>query len=408
MGFLTDQEQKRYFYHMALLLLLASTFAIVIWAGSGRQMKHVLLNHDKCVISSLMEQGVDEAVIEEAFVKGAATEEGAAFLGRMGIQEETEIWFLPDLWEVQKETGLWIAGLFLCLWGGLLLLAAFFFSARERIYEKAIRLIDRFMEGDFSGHLPRMEEGGLCRLFEKVDGLANALFAGNEEAVRAKEFLRDTISDISHQTKTPISNIMLYSQLLEEKEKNPELVPMIEAIREQSEKLDFLIQSLIKTSRLENEVLMLQPVLQPVAPMLRAVVSMMQEEALKKQIKIILEDTKAQACFDRKWTEEAVGNLLDNAVKYSPSGSRVQIKVTDYEMFVAVNVTDQGIGIMEEEQAKIFQRFYRSKETAQTKGVGIGLYLAREIAERQNGYLKVKSQHGKGSTFSFYMIKNER
>ena len=95
-------------------------------------------------------------------------------------------------------------------------------------------------------------------------------------------------------------------------------------------------------------------------------------------------------------------------MKYSPPGSRVQIKVTDYEMFAAVSVKDQGIGIREEEQANIFQRFYRSKEVAQAKGVGIGLYLAREIAEKQNGYLKVKSKHGEGSTFSFYMIKNER
>ena len=258
-----------------------------------------------------------------------------------------------------------------------------------------------FNEGDY-------DESRLSRLEVKWKRFLSSQMTAKQKLLEEQGRIKSLISDISHQTKTPISNIMLYSQLLEEKEKNPELVPMIEAIREQSEKLDFLIQSLIKTSRLENEVLMLQPVLQPVAPMLRAVVSMMQEEALKKQIKIILEDTKAQACFDRKWTEEAVGNLLDNAVKYSPSGSRVQIKVTDYEMFVAVNVTDQGIGIMEEEQAKIFQRFYRSKETAQTKGVGIGLYLAREIAERQNGYLKVKSQHGKGSTFSFYMIKNER
>ncbi len=258
-----------------------------------------------------------------------------------------------------------------------------------------------FNEGDY-------DESRLSRLEVKWKRFLSSQMTAKQKLLEEQGRIKSLISDISHQTNTPISNIMLYSQLLEEKEKNPELVPMIEAIREQSEKLDFLIQSLIKTSRLENEVLMLQPVLQPVAPMLHAVVSMLQEEALKKQIEITLEDIKAQACFDRKWTEEAVGNLLDNAVKYSPPGSRIQIKVTDYEMFVAVNVTDQGIGIREEEQAKIFQRFYRSKETAQTKGVGIGLYLAREIAERQNGYLKVKSKHEKGSTFSFYMIKNER
>ena len=258
-----------------------------------------------------------------------------------------------------------------------------------------------FNEGDY-------DESRLSRLEIKWKRFLSSQVTARQKLLEEQGRIKSLISDISHQTKTPLANIMLYSQLLEEKETNPEFVPIINNIREQSEKLDFLICSLVKTSRLENEVLMLQPVRQPIAPMLLVVVNMMQEEALKKQIKITLEDTDAQACFDRKWTEEAIGNLLDNAVKYSPPGSRVQIKVTDYEMFAAVSVKDQGIGIREEEQANIFQRFYRSKEVAQAKGVGIGLYLAREIAEKQNGYLKVKSKHGEGSTFSFYMIKNER
>ncbi len=259
----------------------------------------------------------------------------------------------------------------------------------------------RFHEGDYN-------ESRLSRLEVKWRRFLSSQMSARQKLLEEQGRIKSLISDISHQTKTPLSNIILYSQLLEEKEKDPELISMIQAIREQSEKLDFLIQSLIKTSRLENEVLMLHPVRQPIMPMLLAVVNVMQEEAAKKQIKIILNDTDVQACFDRKWTEEAIGNLLDNAVKYSPSGSEIQISVTEYEMFATVSVTDQGMGIREEEQAKIFQRFYRSKEVAQMKGVGIGLYLAREIAERQSGYLKVKSGCGKGSTFSFYMIKNER
>lgn len=259
----------------------------------------------------------------------------------------------------------------------------------------------RFNESDYN-------ESRISRLEVKWKRFLSSQVTAKQKILEEQGRIKSLISDISHQTKTPLANIMLYSQLLEEKVTDPELVPMVKNIREQSEKLDFLIRSLVKTSRLENEVLLLQPVCQPIAPMLLAVANMMQEEAAKKQIEITLEDTKAQACFDRKWTEEAIGNLLDNAVKYSPLGSRIQIKVTEYEMFAAVSVKDQGIGIKEEEQAKIFQRFYRSKEVAQAKGVGIGLYLAREIAVRQNGYLKVRSKHGEGSTFSFYMIKNIR
>lgn len=267
-------------------------------------------------------------------------------------------------------------------------------------------MIDDALDGNFKEE--DYNESRLSRLEVKWRRFLSSQMSAGQKLLKEQDRIKSLISDISHQTKTPLSNIMLYSQLLEEKEKDPLLVPMIEAIREQSEKLDFLIQSLIKTSRLENEVLLLHPVRQPVMPMLLAAVNMMQEEAAKKQVEITLENTDVQACFDRKWTEEAIGNLLDNAVKYSLPGSKIQIRVREYEMFAAVNVADQGIGIREEEQAGIFQRFYRSKEVSQIKGVGIGLYLAREIAERQSGYLKVKSEYGKGSTFSFYMIKNGR
>jgi len=220
--------------------------------------------------------------------------------------------------------------------------------------------------------------------------------------------IKKLISDISHQTKTPLANILLYSQILQEKETDPELIPIVENIKDQSEKLDFLIQSLVKASRLESEVLILLPRRQPLLPMLRAVTAAAEEEAAKKQIRILLEAADEEASFDRKWTEEAIGNLVDNAIKYSSPGSDVIVRVTDYEMFAAVHVTDQGIGIREEEQAQIFERFYRSREVAGEKGAGIGLYLVREIAAKQNGYVKVKSKYGKGSTFSFYMSKDEK
>ena len=220
--------------------------------------------------------------------------------------------------------------------------------------------------------------------------------------------IKNLISDISHQTKTPIANILLYSQLLQEKETDKELIPLVENIRSQSEKLDFLIRSLVKASRLETDVLVLRPQKQPVAPMLQSVLAGAEEAAQKKHITLQLQaDAEITADFDRKWTEEAIGNLLDNAIKYSPFGSEILISLTEYEMFAAVHVTDRGIGIREEEQAQIFERFYRSPEVSEEKGVGIGLYLVREIAARQQGYVKVKSRHREGSTFSFFLNKQD-
>lgn len=266
----------------------------------------------------------------------------------------------------------------------------------EEMLEDAIN--DTFKERAY-------DESRLSRLEVKWKRFLSSSVGQKHRLQEEQRKIKMLISDISHQTKTPIANILLYSQLLQEKETDPELLPIVENIKEQSEKLDFLIRSLVKASRLESEVLILQPKKAPIMPCIAAAAAGAEEAAAKRQITLVVKETDVQACFDRKWTEEAIGNLIDNAIKYSPLGSEVQISVTDYEMFAAVHVTDTGIGIREEEQAQVFERFYRSREVAEEKGVGIGLYLVREIALKQGGYVKVKSKHGAGSTFSFYIVK---
>ncbi len=249
------------------------------------------------------------------------------------------------------------------------------------------------------------DESRLSRLEVKWKKFLSSSVSSKHRLLEEQKKIKMLISDISHQTKTPLANILLYAQLLQEKETDPELVPIVTNIKEQSEKLDFLIRSLVKASRLESEVLVLKPKREAIMPCIRAAAAGAEEEAALKGIQLSIEETDVKANYDRKWTEEALGNLLDNAIKYSPAGSEVKVQVRDYEMFAAVLVTDAGIGIREEEQAQIFERFYRSAEAAQEKGVGIGLYLVREIAAKQGGYVRVKSRHGEGSTFSFYMAK---
>ncbi len=106
---------------------------------------------------------------------------------------------------------------------------------------------------------------------------------------------------------------------------------------------------------------------------------------------------------DSKWTAEAVFNLLDNAVKYTPAGGAIRVSAQQWEMYVKLSVSDTGKGIPESNQAAIFRRFYREEEVHEQQGVGIGLYLTREIVTRQGGYIKVVSEPGKGSEFSIML-----
>ena len=217
-----------------------------------------------------------------------------------------------------------------------------------------------------------------------------------------KDKIKTLIADISHQTKTPVSNLLLYTELLKEKELLPENREYLQAIQTQAEKLSFLIQSLVKLSRLETGIISLHPKEQDIKGMVEDIVDSYRERAEAKDLQLCDNSGHAMAYFDRKWTSEALGNIVDNAVKYTSSG-RIEIRTKKYELFTAVEVEDTGPGLNENEISEIFGRFYRGEEVQDKEGVGIGLYLSREILSQEGGYIKVTSEKGKGSVFSLFL-----
>lgn len=229
---------------------------------------------------------------------------------------------------------------------------------------------------------------------------------GKEQLKDEKERIDALISDISHQTKTPIANMLLYSELLAEEIQDEKSKQMLDAIHMQAEKLSFLTQSLVKISRLESGVIQTVPESNSVGEMMEKVVSQVESKALLKDIHIEVSSINCEALFDMKWTSEAVGNILDNAVKYTDIGGNIQITVSEYSMFTRIDIEDNGIGIAESDLPKIFGRFYKCSTTQQEEGVGLGLYLAREIISGQGGYIKVNSQIKKGTMFSIFLRRN--
>ncbi len=218
---------------------------------------------------------------------------------------------------------------------------------------------------------------------------------GTHKKKLAEQKLRvgELISDISHQTKTPLANIMLYSELLAESEN--ETLKYNKLLQSQTEKLNFLITSLMKTSRLENGIISVKPKEQSLSSLLLSIKNAYPSTTIC--------DSDIFSKYDLKWTSEAILNIVDNAIKYGSTNTK--ISVTAYEMFIRIDIADNGIGIAEEEIPKIFMRFYRSASILDKDGVGIGLYLAREIITKQGGYIKVKSELNKGSVFSVFLPK---
>lgn len=285
--------------------------------------------------------------------------------------------------------------------GAALLAVALVLWQRRRsrkILENLGKMLEAAMEGDFTED--SFDESLLSALESSFAHYLAASTVSARKVDAEKEKLKALIGDISHQTRTPIANILLYTQLLKEQPGNTDC---LEALEGQTKKLQSLIDALVKTSRLETGVIALHPEPGELVTVMTSAVSQLRPKAEEKGVRITLEHGEADAVFDPKWTEEALYNLLDNAVKYTPSGGRVSVSTTVYPMFSAVHVRDTGPGIAEEEQPKIFQRFYRGEAHREEEGVGIGLYLVRQIAEGQGGFVKVRSQPDQGSTFSLYL-----
>ena len=239
---------------------------------------------------------------------------------------------------------------------------------------------------------------------EKFWQLSQVWNVKEAEALREKKQMKSLISDISHQTKTPLANMKLYQEFLQEETLSEKGREFLKRMEEQTEKLDFLLQSMVKMSRLENGIIQIQKEKVKLQETLTAAVSQIVPAATKKEMTLRVScDPDLLLNHDRKWTEEAIFNVLDNAVKYTDPKGSIEIQVIPQEIFTKISIRDNGKGILPERQAEIFTRFYREPEVHDNHGVGIGLYLTRKILELQNGYIEVRSEAGKGSEFCLYL-----
>ena len=300
--------------------------------------------------------------------------------------------------------GVFLGVLGLMALAALLLLGLWLWLDARRTVRRLDRMLSTAIDGGFGEE--SFDESAPSALESRMARFLNGSARSLRGVQRQRESIQRLLSDISHQTKTPLANLRLYSSLLMEEELTPRQREQAQVIFQQSEKLSFLIETLVKLSRLETDVLAVTPKSQPLSPLLERAASQAKAAAEQKGIALQLhlqQQAEMKALYDLRWTAEALGNLLDNAVKYTSPGGCIQVSAPQSELSCRIDVHDNGIGIAEEEQAQIFGRFYRGRQVREQEGLGIGLYLAREIAQKQGGYLKLSSRPGQGSTFSLYL-----
>ena len=266
--------------------------------------------------------------------------------------------------------------------------------------------LDALLSGRQPENYQPYEDSMTAKVQGKLMQYFDIMSEGKRQSQQDKQVIQSLVSDISHPVKTPIANIKMFTNILQQHQLPPEKqAEFLRTMEGQIDKLDFLMQSLIKMSRLETGTFVLHPQEGRLADTIALAMSAVWAKAEAKEISLSADcDSSICVQHDPKWTAEALGNILDNAIKYTLPGGSVTVSVRPWQFYTRVDIADTGIGIAEEHYNDIFQRFYRDPQVASQEGVGLGLYLANGIITRQKGYISVKSKVGKGTTFSVYLL----
>lgn len=291
-----------------------------------------------------------------------------------------------------------------CMGMGLCTLAALYryFQGQHRILQTAIRQIGAYLAGDRTARIESNEEGELYRLFHEVNTLAAVLNAHAENESQAKRFMKDTISDISHQLKTPLAALNVYNGIVQSGADDLPTVREFTARSEQElDRVQTLVQNLLKITKLDAGTMLLEKNEENLSELMGQIERQFQYRAEQegKQLTFTGSDAVILVC-DRSWMLEAVGNLIKNALDHTKQGDHIGVTWRAFARIVQVVVKDTGSGIDPQDLPHIFKRFYRSRFSKDTQGIGLGLPLAKAIIEAHSGAIEVDSTPGIGTTFT--------
>lgn len=389
-----------------ILFFGCSTWLLSWQTDSARQM---LLSRENTMISALLNQGVPEDVVAAAVANEEKSESGKAFLEKIGRGDNITVSALPELTGFREEAVkcfiriIFVLSVFLI--GGIFI----FLRSRERLYQRATNTIQRYIDGDFTCHLPQNCEGSVYQLFSSMDQLATMLQARGESQHKEKEFLKGTISDISHQLKTPLAALTMYQEIIASEPDHSDTVKEFSAKMGVSlKRIKELIESMLKITRLDAGSIVFEKRNYTVYEVVRRSINELELRAKQEGKEILFEGDKDQmlSC-DLEWTAEAIGNIVKNALDHTESGGVIRVSWAPSPAMVRIQIQDNGDGIPQEDLHHIFKRFYRSKKSLDTQGVGLGLPLAKAIIEGQKGVISVKSESGEGTVFTIAFLTEQ-
>ena len=310
------------------------------------------------------------------------------------------------LWLCYQQFSLFLLLVSVLAGTSMLAVCCSYFRKQNKIMEQAVSQINAYLDGNLDARIECDCEGELYRLFHAVNSLAAVLNAHADNELREKEFLKNTISDISHQLKTPLAALNIYNGLLQDGDMELSAVKEFADLSEQElDRIETLVQNLLKITKLDAGAIVLEKATENVADMMRDIELHFAYRARQEKKEIILSGSDHLSLFcDRDWLNEAIDNIVKNAFDHTESGATIRVAWKELPSGIQIVITDNGCGIHPEDIHHIFKRFYRSRFSKDKQGIGLGLPLAKAIVEAHNGTIEVDSELGIGTTFTMNFL----
>ena len=405
----SNKDIKIFFLVIISVLLMFIVVGQIVVINITNDYKSALLEHDYNIAGYLNSMGVDKSKIPAVFTtnEDKYTLKGKEILNTARYDFGTDDSFMPS---VKLFQGKYIKTMFLYLFVFftmiIFILYVYFFRQQNKIEEASYK-IDSFMNGNINVRLNTYEEGSLSKLFGSIDAMSTSLNTHILKEKQNKEFLKNTISDISHQLKTPLTALMMYNQILQEESHNSEIVEnFVQKSQNELERIESLIQNLFKITKIDSKTIILNKASVNVKKLITKILYSFETRAEKEGKSISIRGLENTNLFcDYEWISEALSNLIKNALDNTKENDKIMIEWVETPITTIISVSDTGNGIHIEDIHHIFKRFYRSKFSKSNQGLGLGLPLVKSIIEQHNGTITVESNFLQGSTFTLSFLK---
>ncbi len=406
------KETRRMLCWLLAVCLAAAAGSGLLLSYMTNDFQKTMVEHDYGTAGYLVNH--PDTNIAAAFTKDKTNsdlEAGRQVLKGAGYHENTNSGLIPAVAAYQKRTAVMLGGMLFGVFAAVFLTVWIYIRRQRKVLAKADTVVTRFLEGDTNQRIDSEETGDWYSLFHRINELATILSAQAEHEKQTRVFLQDMISDVSHQLKTPLAALKMYDEIMAQENSDKETIHAFsrKSLRE-IRRVEDVVYTLLKIARLDAGVVRMEKAEENIEMLLGDVTERFETLAAREEKEIVLSGKHDVSLYcDALWMSEALGNVVKNALEHTRRGGKIVVSWERTPLLTNIMVEDNWKGIHQEDIHNIFKRFYRSRISQDTHGIGLGLPLVKSIVEAHQGTVSVTSRVGQGSRFvlSFFHLTKE-